>query len=332
MKILVTCPPMINKINNYTELFEKYNMNIFCPKFKQVLTEKQLLKLVPQYDGWIIGDDEVTYTILKKGTDGNLKALVKWGVGTDNIDFEACKKLNLPITNIPNAFGEEVSDIAIGYLISLSRQIHNIDNGTKNGKWLKPCGQSLYGKKVCLIGFGDIGRCTARKLLAFNLNVYVSDPGFKQNINNEIICLYNSKLKINKNLYNIKLKSLDECVSNCDYIIITCALNKSTKYLVNKELILKTKKGVKIINVSRGSVVNENDLIELLENNFIDSVGLDVFENEPISINNKLLKFNKCIYGSHNSSNTIEAVNNTSLKAINYIYKYINEKYNFNSI
>ena len=315
---------MIKQINNYTKLFEKYNMDIFCPKFKQVLTEEQLLELVPQYDGWIIGDDEVTYKILKKGTDGNLKALVKWGVGTDNIDFEACKKFNLPITNIPNAFGEEVSDIAIGYLISLSRQIHNIDNGTKNGKWLKPCGKSLSNKKVCLIGFGDIGRCTARKLLAFNLNVYVSDPGFKQHYNGEIECLYNSNIKINENLFNIKLTSLNKCVSNCDYIIITCALNKSTKYLVNKKLILKAKKGVIIINVSRGSVANENDLIELLDNKFIDCVGLDVFEEEPIAKNNELLKFEKCIYGSHNSSNTIEAVNNTSYKAINFMNKFLN--------
>ena len=66
----------------------------------------------------------------------------------------------------------------------------------------------------------------------------------------------------------------------------------------------------------RGPVVNENDLIELLETGFIDSVGLDVFEIEPIHKNNKLLKFDKCIYGSHNSSNTLDAVNNTSIKVL----------------
>ena len=227
---------MINQINNYNEIFKKYNMEIFCPKFKQVLNEKQLLELVPKYDGWIIGDDEVTYKILENGIKGNLKALVKWGVGTDNIDFEACKKLNLPITNIPNAFGEEVSDIAIGYLLSLTRQIHNIDNGTKNGKWLKPCGESLSGKKVCLIGFGDIGRCTARKLLAFNLNVFVSDPGFEK-VDNVINCKYNSDLKIDDKLKDVEISNLDMSLKNADYVIITCSLNKNTFQLINKEKI-----------------------------------------------------------------------------------------------
>ena len=94
-------------MNYLKSLIWKY----FVPKFKQVLSEDELINLVPLYDGWIIGDDEVTFKILNESVRGNLKALVKWGVGTDNIDFEACKKLNLPITNIPNAFGEEVSDI-----------------------------------------------------------------------------------------------------------------------------------------------------------------------------------------------------------------------------
>ena len=187
MKILVTCPPMINMIENYKDLFEKYNLEFYCPKFTQVLTVEELINLVPKYDGWIIGDDPADRIVFEEGKKGKLKAAVKWGVGVDNVDFEACKELNIPITNVPNVFGEEVSDVAIGMLLNLTRKLHDINSETKKGNWYKPAGNSLTGKKVCLIGFGDIGRCTARKLLAFNLDVYVSDPGFEK-VNGKIIC------------------------------------------------------------------------------------------------------------------------------------------------
>lgn len=323
--VLVTCPPMINRIENYKELFSKLNLKYFCPKFTQVLTEEELMELLPNYDAWIIGDDPATERVFKAGIKGKLKAVVKWGVGVDNVDFEACKKLNIPVTNTPNVFGEEVSDIAIGYLISLTRQIHNIDKETKKGNWFKPCGTSLYNKKVCLIGFGDIGRKIARKLIPFNMNIFVSDPGFSIS-NNKIYCNYNDEIKITEELQKVNLNELNDCVENADIIIVACNLNKNTKGLVNKNLILKAKKGVIIINISRGPIVNENDVIELLEEKFIDCVGFDVFEIEPLPLNNKLRNFDKCIFGSHNSSNTKEAVDKTSELALNKLHKFLINK------
>ena len=115
---------MIQRIQFYDLILKKYNMEYFCPKFTQCLTENELIKLLPDYDGWIIGDDPVTEKVLKSGK--KLKGCIRWGIGTDNVDFEACRKLNIPIVNTPNMFGEEVSDIAAGYLICLSRQIHLI--------------------------------------------------------------------------------------------------------------------------------------------------------------------------------------------------------------
>ena len=322
MKILVTCPPMINMIENYKDLFKKYNLEFFCPKFTQVLTVEELINLVPKYDGWIIGDDPADRIVFEEGKKGKLKAAVKWGVGVDNVDFEACKELNIPITNVPNVFGEEVSDVAIGMLLNLTRKLNEINSETKKGNWYKPAGNSLTGKKVCLIGFGDIGRCTARKLLAFNLDVYVSDPGFEK-INGKIVCKYNKDIIVPSNLQNVNITNLDDALDNSDFIVTTCALNKFTKHLINKENILKSKKGVKIINVARGPVVKEDDVIELLEDEFISALGTDVFEIEPLPLDSKLRNFPQNFYGSHNGSNTIEAVDNTSHIAINQIAKFL---------
>ena len=322
LKILLTCPPMINKSYLFEKLYKKYNFEITIPKFEQTLSEDELCNLLPHFDGWIIGDDPATRKVFEAGVNGKLKGVVKWGVGIDNVDFKACKDLNIPVTNIPGVFGEEVSDVAIGMLLNLTRRLHDIDAETKKGNWIKPCGTSLSGKKVCLIGFGDIGRCTARKLLAFNLNIFVSDPGFEK-INKKISCKYNSELQIDDNLNNVEISNLDNALINADYLIVTCSLNKNTHHLINKENILKTKKGVIIINVARGSIINENDVVELLESNFINSVGFDVFEKEPLNKNSKLRNFPQNFYGSHNGSNTLEGVIKTSEKAIKFLNEFL---------
>lgn len=315
MDILLTCPPMIKQLKNLKSDILKYGFNIHVPDFTATMNEKELLNIIADYDGWIIGDDQVTENIIKKGKSGKLKSLVKWGVGIDNVDFDLCKKHNIPVSNTPAMFGEEVSDIAINYLLTLTRQTHRINEEVRKGNWFKPTGKSLTGKKVALIGFGDIGRSIARKCNAFSLNVFVSDPGFIQNTDTGLIsCIYNNDLEIENHLSNniIISKTLEDCLLNADFIIVSCALNKYTNKMINKEKILLANKGVILINIARGPIIIEKDVIELLETHHIESVGFDVFEKEPLDINNKLLNFKQNIYGSHNSSNTLEAVVKTS--------------------
>jgi len=321
-KILVTCPPMIKQINRYNDIFLKHNMHFFCPEFKQVMTEEELIKILPEYDGWIIGDDPATRNVFIAGKNGKLKAAVKWGVGVDNVDFDACSELGIPITNIPGVFGEEVSDVAIGMLLNITRKLNIIDNEIKKGNWIKPTGMSLTNKKVCLLGFGDIGRSTARKLLAFNLDVYVSDPGFEK-IDDKIICKYNENLIIDDNLNKAKITNLDDAIKDCDFIVSTCILNKDTFHLINKNNLINAKKGVVVINVARGPVINEHDVIELLHSEHISAVAFDVFETEPLSETSELRKFSQNFFGSHNSSNTLEAVDKVSKIAIEKMNEYL---------
>jgi D-3-phosphoglycerate dehydrogenase len=322
-KILLTCPPMLKQFERYKEFAIEKGLDVYCAPVTQIMTEDELIDLVPQFDGWIIGDDPATRRVFEAGIQGKLKAAVKWGVGVDNVDFEACKDLNIPITNIPGVFGEEVSDVGIGYLLGLSRKLFEIDAAVKQGQWVKPCGSSLSGKKVCLIGFGDIGRCSARKLLAFNIDVYVSDPGFRQNNDRTIECIYNSDIKVSNSLNSVHITSIEDASVNCDYFFITCALNSHTRHLINKDLLLRAKKGVRIINVARGSIVCEAAVIELLESGHIDAVAFDVFEIEPLKIENSLRKFPQNIFGTHNGSNSIDGVDKTSYIAIETMQKYL---------
>ena len=92
MKILITCPPMIKQIKKYEQLFKLNNLDYFCPNFAQVMTEKELILILPNYDGWIIGDDPATRKVFEEGYKGKLRSAVKWGVGLDNVDLDASSK------------------------------------------------------------------------------------------------------------------------------------------------------------------------------------------------------------------------------------------------
>ena len=153
-KILVTCPPMLGMIDSFKPLFEGHGWQVTAPKVVQTLSVAELTELVPQHDGWIIGDDPATRAVFEAGKFGHLKAAVKWGIGIDNVDVSACEDLEIPITNTPNMFGAEVADIAMGYVIALARETFQIDDGVRQGQWPKPRGISLSGKTVALAARG----------------------------------------------------------------------------------------------------------------------------------------------------------------------------------
>ena len=112
MNVLVTCPPMLGLIDEFIPIAKEHGVNLVPAKVTQTLSEQELLDLVPNYDGWIIGDDPATREVFIAAKAGKLKAAVKWGIGVDNVDFSACKELGIPISNTPNMFGKEVADIA----------------------------------------------------------------------------------------------------------------------------------------------------------------------------------------------------------------------------
>lgn len=308
--ILVTCPPMIGMIDQFENHSKKLGLKLVPAKVSQTLSINELIELVPNYEGWIIGDDPASREVVYAGKQGKLTAAVKWGIGTDNIDFNAFESLDLPIENTPGMFGNEVADIALGYLISLSRNTFQIDKAVRKGDWIKPIGISLKDKIVGVVGFGDIGQSTAKRLIACDMKVIAYDP------------FYSGDKFFDK---NVEFANWPVKLEKCDFIIFNCALTKSSFHMVNNETIQLMKKGVRIINVSRGQVIHEISLIKHLESGHIHSVALDVYENEPISINSPLTKSDRTILGTHNASNTFEAVKRTSLKALDILSKLLNK-------
>lgn len=300
MKILVTCPPMLRMIDSFRPLFAQYGVEITTPNVVQTLSIEELKSLVPQHDGWIIGDDPATREVFEAGKAGQLKAAVKWGIGVDNVDFAACKDLGIPIINTPNMFGGEVADIAVGYVIALARETFDIDRGVRAGQWPKPRGISLAGKTVALVGYGDIGKNTAKRLLAADMRIVAYDP-FAQP---------------DPNMPQVEMAIWPQRIQEADFIVINCALTPSSRHMLNAAVLAECKPGVRVVNVGRGPIINESALEAALQNGQVYSAALDVFEVEPLPAASSLRQHPRCVFGSHNASNTADAVARTSEIAI----------------
>lgn len=305
--VLLTCPPMIGLVERFRDAFSEAGLKVTIPEFTQVVPEAKLIEIVPNFDGWIIGDDPATRAVFEAGAKGNLKAAVKWGVGTDNVDFVACKHLGIPITNTPGVFGREVADIAMGYVIALARQTHTIDRSVRAGIWHKPSGISLWNKTAGVIGFGDIGRNTVKRLLAHDLTVTVFDPFIHPNELPEGV-IHGTWPKVEK----------------LDFLVFTAPLTTQTKHMFDLEVLAATKPGVRLVNVGRGAVVQEEAILAGLASDQIHSIALDVFETEPLPVDSPLLNFSeRCLFGSHNGSNTEDAVTHVSLTAIGLLCDFL---------
>ena len=295
MDILVTCPPMLKALKEKKSFIDDLGFNLNTPDVTQIMSEDELINLLPQYDGWIIGDDPATRDVVRAGSLGKLKAAVKWGVGVDNINFDAFNEFSIPINNTPGVFGDEVSDVALGYVIGLARDLFIIDRSVRVGHWIKPAGISIKEKIFGVVGFGDIGKQFCKKIKQLGGFVRVYDPQYNQ-----------------RNLSNYDY--VDEFVGwpnnieTLDFIVLCCALNKSNYHLINKDIFSRAKDTLRIVNVGRGPLIDEKALINALQNESIHSAALDVFENEPLSLSSELIGFERCILGSHNASNSIDAV------------------------
>ncbi len=306
-KVLVTCPPMLGMIDEFRPRFKDMGVELVAPQVVQIMTEDELCGILPEMDGWIIGDDPATARVLETGRAGRLRACVKWGVGVDNVDFEAAGKLGLKITNTPGVFGKEVADIAMNYVSGLARETYSIDREIRTKKaWPKPCGISLADKIVGLVGLGDIGFETAKRLLAADMNVIAYDPFAAEVV-----------------LPGLDRATWPDRVGEADFLVFTCPLTSDTRQMFNDDLLDALKAGVRVVNVSRGPVIAEKALLAALASGVVHSAALDVFEVEPLHSNSALRTYERGIFGSHNGSNTRDAVARVSHLAIDLLSDYL---------
>lgn len=309
MKVLVTAPPMLGAINTFKPMFHAQGIEVVAPNIVQTMPENDLVAVVPEMDGWIAGDCPVSAKVLAAGKNGRLRAVVKWGVGVDNVDFGAAQALGIPTTNTPGVFDNEVADVALGYVIGLARETYWIDREVRAGRWPKPAGRSLAGASVALVGYGNIGRAIAPRLQACGMLVVCYDPA-ANGVAPE----------------GLEFRTFPDGIGAADFMVLACALTASNRHLVNDQVLGQCKPGLRLVNVSRGGLIDEQALDAALTDGRVHSAALDVFADEPLPMNSPLRAFDRCVFGSHNASNTVQAVSRTSQIAFDKLVAMLSAK------
>ena len=236
----------------------------------------------------------------------SLKLIVKYGVGLDNIDLLACEKRGVKIGWTGGVNKNSVAEMALGFMLMLSRNLFTTANQLKSGTWNKSGGFSLSSRTIGIIGIGHIGKELVQMLKPFNCRILIND----------IIDLsgYSS-------LNKVESVTKEYLFQNADLISIHTPLNSSTEDMINKEIILQMKKSVFLINTARGGIINEDDLKWALENNEIAGAALDVFNVEPPE-DSELMKFPNLITTPHTAGNSYEAVIAMGMAAIDHLVSY----------
>ena len=297
-RVLVSCPRAWDGLDEFADLFDAHGIVVDVPEtVDQQLGEADLLPVIGAYDGILAGDDELNRRVIEAGT--RLKVISKWGVGVDAIDLAAAEERGVVVTNTPGMFGEELADYALGFLILIARSQHIVDREVRAGNWTAIRGHSLAGRTLGIVGLGSSGSALARRARAMAMDVVATDP-----------------VAVDVAPVGVEVVDLEDLLTVADVVSLHLPGQSDGKALIGARELGAMRRGVWLINTSRGSLVDEQALLDSLESGHVGAAALDVFAREPIARDHPLLSHPSVIVGSHNGSNTHEAVARTTRAAV----------------
>ena len=303
MKVKVSTLAFSNNqflVNALLQEFPDAEVNTLGVRMK----DDALIDYFADADGAIVGLEPVTPEFLDKLP--KLRIIAKYGVGLDNIDLEACKERKVNIGWTGGVNKRSVAEMALGFMLALSRNLYVTSNQLKQLHWNKNGGVQLTGKTIGIIGLGHIGKELVTLLKPFNCKILVNDI--------EDV----SELTASHELISV---TKDELYSQSDIISIHTPFTDSTADLINASVFAKMKSNAFLINTARGWIVNETDLKFALENNIIAGAALDVYETEP-PVSKELLSLPNLICTPHTGGNSYEAVVAMGMSAISHLVNF----------
>jgi D-3-phosphoglycerate dehydrogenase len=309
VRVLVTCPQMQITIDRFRPLLAGHGVDVELPTVVQQLSEEQLIDVIGDYDGVIAGDDPFTAAVIESA--GKLRVISKWGVGIDNIDADAAARRGVRVTNTPGVFGDEVANVAVGYLVMLARRLHIIDRLVREGQWPKLEGVSLTDATLGVIGAGSIGSALVVRTLALGMHVAATD-------------ILDERLRAVEAL-GAEALDLDMLLARSRFVVVACPLTADNRHMIGERELSLMPAGGFLVNVSRGALVSEAALADALEREHLAGAALDVYEVEPLPVDSRLREYEACILGSHNASNAREAVLRTSERAVRNLIDALSE-------
>jgi D-3-phosphoglycerate dehydrogenase len=291
MKILITD----GLSNSGQEILKQHQIEFDIQHYQP----DDLIKVIPNYDGILVRSaTRVTKEVIESGK--KLKFIARGGTGIDNIDHQFAKSKNIPVLNTPGANSASVAELVFAHFFAMARYIPQSIVSLRAGQWNKKAykGVELAGKTLGIVGFGRIGKLTARLGLAIGMKVLAYD------------------LSEIKTELNITVVSFEELLKKSDFI--TLHVPKLDQPLITHKEFALMKDGVFVVNTARGGVIDETDLLAALDSGKVAGAGIDAFLNEPTP-NQKLVCHPKVSITPHIGASTKEAQDRVGIDIANQI-------------
>ncbi len=256
-------------------------------------------------------DDE----LLSKAKE--LRVISNMAVGYNNIDISAAKERGIIVTNTPDVLTETTADLTFSLLMVAARRIVEASDYLRKGKWktwspMQLTGQDIYGASLGIIGMGRIGESVARRAKGFNMNIYYHNR--------------NRKIETEQHL-NLIYMDMEELLQKSDFVVLMVPLTSETKHLISERELKLMKKSAILINTARGGVVDEQALYSALIKGEIWGAGLDVFEEEPVSLDHPLLTLPNVTTLPHIGSASVKTrINMAEIAADNLLFVLQNKR------
>ncbi|KAM3373113.1 hypothetical protein ACQJBY_019831 [Aegilops geniculata] len=272
------------------------------PEFAAALAGCFRFVLVADADAATLAQGRALLIGLNPVTDDDLAALPALGlvagisVGVNHVDLAACRRRGIAVTNAGAAFAVDSADYGVGLVVAVLRRLAAAEAYVRGGKWAAdgdyPLTTKVSGKRVGIVGLGNIGSRIARRLAAFGCTVSYNSRSPKPSAPYEFVPT---------------VRDLAAC---SDVLVLSCALTEETKHVVNREVMEALGKDGVLVNVGRGGLVDEPELVRCLQEGVIGGAGLDVFENEP-DVPPELFSMDNVVLSAHRAVATPESIRGT---------------------
>ena len=289
MKILITPRSFGKNDDTPFKMLESKGIEIVRNDTGGIMTEDALKTAVKGVDGIIIGVDPLTADVMAVAP--GLRAVAKYGVGTDNIDLDYCKEKGILVSKTVGANSEAVADYTFALILALARKVLVIDRQCRKKDWAKITTSDVSGKKLGLIGLGAIGKGVGKRAKGFGMEILAYDLYWDEEFAKE---------------NGVKYAAVDEIIKGCDFISLHVPLTDETQNIIGKRELELMKPGSFIVNTARGGLIDEKALLDALESGIVGGAGLDVFAEEPPA-DERWYNLDNVVLGSHCSASTTGA-------------------------
>ena len=304
-KVLITTVPFGDKNRLPIEQLQAAGIEYLINPLGRKLKEEELAEMVADFDVLIAGTEDITDAVMAKAS--RLKLISRVGIGLDNVDLLAAERRGIKVSYTPDAPAPAVAELTVGLMLALLRSIHVSNAQMHRGEWQRHFGRRIPEVTIGIIGTGRIGGRVLRRLEGFGTpRILVNDIRPEKNVAPQL---------------KLEWVGKEEIYRQADLISLHVPLTQQTKNMIRREQLLMMKPDAMIINTSRGGIINEHDLAEVLNTGHLSGAAIDVFDQEPYV--GMLSQIDRCLLTSHMGSMSVDCRTRMEIEATEEAVRYL---------